>query len=115
MVQGSEDFAEANIVKPLIHSDEETWAPSGIAFVNQGPWSGKLLVANLRGRQLLSISFNGNGKVVKSVESFFKNQYGRLREVIQDRDGSIYITTSNRDGRGNPDAADDKIIQLIPK
>jgi len=83
--------------------------------VNQGPWQGKLLVANLRGQQLLAMTFNENGTVVNTVESYLKNEYGRLREVIQGKDGSIYLTTSNRDGRGNPDINDDKIIQLIPK
>lgn len=115
MVQGSEGSTEIIIQKPLIHSGEDTWAPAGITFVSQGPWEGKLLVANLRGQQLLSISFNENGIGVNTVESWLKNQYGRLREVIQEKDGSIYLTTSNRDGRGNPDIADDKIIQLIPK
>lgn len=115
LVQGSEDSTEVMIQKQLIHSGEETWAPSGIAFVNQGPWQGKLLVANLRGQQLLAISFNGNGTVVKNVESWLKNQYGRLREVIQGKDGSIYLTTSNRDGRGNPSIGDDKIIRLVPR
>jgi glucose/arabinose dehydrogenase len=43
------------------------------------------------------------------------SEYGRLREVIQAKDGSIYLTTSNRDGRGNLAAGDDKIIRLIPK
>jgi Glucose/sorbosone dehydrogenases len=103
------------IQKPLIHSGEDTWAPSGIAFANQGPWQGKLLVATLRGQQLLAITLNGKGTVVKNIESWLKNEYGRLREVIQGKDGSIYLTTSNRDGRGNPDIADDKVIRLIPK
>ncbi len=115
LVQGNEDSTEVMIQKPLIHSGEDTWAPSGIAFVNQGPWQGKLLVATLRGQQLLAISLNGKGTVVKNVESWLGNEYGRLREVIQGKDGSIYLTTSNRDGRGNPDIADDKIIRLIPK
>jgi len=52
---------------------------------------------------------------VMKNRNIFKNKYGRLREVIQGKDGSIYITTSNRDGRGNPDKADDRIIRLIPK
>lgn len=76
---------------------------------------GKLLVANLRGQQLLVISLNKDGSIVQNVESWFKNEYGRLREVIQAKDGSIYITTSNRDGRGNINTDDDKIIKLILK
>lgn len=63
LVQGSEDYPEVMIQKPLIHSGEDTWAPSGIAFVNQGSWQGKLLVATLRGQQLLAISFNRNGTI----------------------------------------------------
>lgn len=115
LIQGDEESTEVITQKPLIHSGEDTWAPSGIAFVNQGSWQGKLLVATLRGQQLLSISLNGNGTVVKNVESWFKNEYGRLRDVVLGKDGSIYLTTSNRDGRGNPNITDDKIIRLIPK
>jgi glucose/arabinose dehydrogenase len=115
LVEGNEDSTEVIIQKPLIHSGEDTWAPSGIAFADKGPWIGKLLVATLRGQQLLVITLNGNGKVVKGIESLFRNEYGRLREVIQGKDGSIYLTTSNKDGRGTPDVADDKIIRLVPK
>lgn len=114
LVQGNEDTKEVIVQKPLIHSEEETWAPSGIAFVDQGTWQGKLLVATLRGEQLLTISLNGKGMKVNSVESWLKNRYGRLREIIQGKDGSIYLTTSNRDGRGNPNIGDDRIIHLIP-
>lgn len=113
LVQGDEDYAGLEIQKPLIHSGEVTWAPSGIAFIYQGPWKGKLLVANLRGERLLVITLNENGTEVENVEPWLENEYGRLREVIERQDGSIYITTSNRDGRGNPDTTDDKIIRLF--
>ncbi|GAA0086440.1 PQQ-dependent sugar dehydrogenase [Clostridium sp. CTA-7] len=115
LVQGYEESKDITVTKPLIQSGEETWAPSGIAFANQGLWKEKLLVANLRGQQLLTISLNGKGTIVKNIEPWLKNEYGRLREVIQGKDGSIYITTSNRDGRGNPAISDDKILRLIPK
>lgn len=115
LVQGDETSTEILTQKPLIHSNEETWAPSGMTFVNQGPWQDKLLVATLRGQQLLVISLNDNGTVVKNMESWFKNEYGRLREVVQGKDGSIYIATSNRDGRRNPDVSDDRIIRLVPR
>jgi glucose/arabinose dehydrogenase len=115
LVQGNETSTEVKIQTPLIHSGEETWAPSGITFVNQGPWQGKLLVAALRGQQLLGMLLNGNGTVVRNTESWLKDEYGRLREVIQGKDGSIYLTTNNRDGRGTLHAGDDKIVRLIPK
>lgn len=115
LVQGDEDSDKMLFQKPLLHSGTTTWAPSGIAFINQGSWQGKLLVANLRGEQLLAISLNQNGTGVERIESWLWNQYGRLREVIQAKDGSIYLTTSNRDGRGEVDSSDDKILRLIPK
>jgi len=115
IVQGDEETKEIITIKPLIQSNEKTWAPSGIAFINQGQWQGKLLVACLRGEQIISITLNNNGTEVENIESWLVNRYGRLREVIQAEDGSIYLTTSNRDGRGILELNDDKILRLIPK
>ncbi len=114
LVQGDETSTEITVQKPLVHSNEITWAPSGMAFINSGPFKDNLLIATLRGQQLLSLSLNNNGTVVTNIESLLKNEYGRLRDVVQAKDGSIYITTSNRDGRGNPNPSDDRIIRLVP-
>lgn len=115
LVQGNDYYNGLILQKPLIYSGDITWAPSGITFVNQGEWQGKLLIATLRGEQLLVITLNEEGNEVERVESWLLSEYGRLREVIQAKDGSIYLTTSNMDGRGNPAAGDDRIILLIPK
>jgi glucose/arabinose dehydrogenase len=116
IVQGDQtNVGAVKMVQPIIHSGEETWAPSGLATINQGPWSGKLVAGNLAGQQLLVLSLNGNGTSVTKKEVWLKNQYGRIREVIQAKDGSIYFTTSNMDGRGTPNENDDKIIRLVPK
>lgn len=114
LVQGDEVPRDIEVQKPLIDSGQDTWAPSGIAYIDQGPWQDKLLVANLRGEQLLLISLNEEGTAVTDVDNVLKNQYGRLRGVFQEEDGAIYITTSNKDGRGRADSTDDKIIRLTP-
>lgn len=115
IVQGNEESTKIVTQKPLVQSGEDTWAPSGITFVSSGPWKGKLLVATLRGQQLLAISLNNEGTMVTSIESWLKNEYGRLREVVEGNNGELYITTSNRDGRGTAVAADDRIIKLSLK
>lgn len=115
LVQGNEISEEFTSQKPLIDSEDETWAPSGITFLSQEPWQDKLLVATLLGQRLLALSLNSTGSIITNVDAYLRDEYGRLWEVIQANDGSIYLTTSNRDGRGTPNTTDDKIIRLIPK
>lgn len=113
-IEGEETSTEFLIQNPIIQSGNSTWSPSGMTFVTDGPWKGQLLVAALRGEQLLDFSIDENGIDVKKVDSWLQNGYGRLREAVEDKDGTIYITTSNRDGRGAPSSSDDKIIRLVP-
>lgn len=115
IVQGDQETDRIEVQKPLLHSGDDTWAPSGITFVAEGPWQGKLLVAALRGERLLVITLNENGTEVLELDSYLENTYGRLREVVEGADGSIYLATSNMDGRGNIRQNDDKIIRLIPQ
>ncbi|HEX3077445.1 MAG TPA: PQQ-dependent sugar dehydrogenase [Lachnospiraceae bacterium] len=115
IVEGDEVSEGLVTEKAIIHSDRQTWAPSGIAYIDQGPWQGKLLVAGLASKKLLSMSLNDSGTEVVEVENWLTNEYGRLREVIHAEDGSIYLTTSNRDGRGFPETKDDRVLRLIPK
>jgi aldose sugar dehydrogenase len=48
-----------------------------------------------------------------AVEKLFTD-YGRIREVMEGPDGSMYFSTSNRDGRGDPTSGDDRIYRIIP-
>jgi len=101
---------------PIVQSGETTWAPSGIAFLTQGPWKGNLLMANLRGSQVLRFiigEHSGQPRVSKVIP-LFAGQFGRIRDVYEGPDGSIYVMTNNRDGRGKPRLHDDQIIRLVP-
>ena len=44
----------------------------------------------------------------------FVGQYGRLRTVVAAPDGTLWFTTSNRDGRGSARDGDDRILQFRP-
>jgi glucose/arabinose dehydrogenase len=114
LIEGDEPgAAKQKLVTPLAHSGQETWAPSGMTFITQGPWSGELLVAGLAGQQLLRVSLSPSG-AHPTITSLFKEKYGRIRNVAEGPDGTLYLMTNNRDGRGRPRAQDDKLIALKP-
>jgi len=71
-----------------------------------------VIAAALRGERLWQIPLRRTGAVGVPV-AHFTGDYGRLREVVRAPDGSLWCTTSNRDGRGNPRPGDDKIL-VIP-
>lgn len=91
-----------------------TIAPASIAFITQpgSTWTGRALVTALFGKQLRLLTFSGTS--VTDDQPLYANQYGRLRAVTEAPDGSIWVSTSNRDGRGSPVAGDDRILRIVP-
>lgn len=105
-IQGDE--TSPGMVTPKKNSGATTtWAPAGTAFFNNS-----LFFAGLRGQALFEAVIENNQIV--SLKEHFKGTYGRIRDVILGADNMLYITTSNRDGRGNPDNTDDRIIRINP-
>jgi glucose/arabinose dehydrogenase len=83
-------------------------APSGmvIAHSDKLGYKGDLLVASLKAMQLRKVDL-GNNTTTNILQS-----YGRIRDVIEAPDGTIYVSTSNQDGRGIPNSGDDKILHI---
>jgi glucose/arabinose dehydrogenase len=93
---------------------ELTWptdqaSPSGAAIA-----AGSLWVAALRGERLWQVPLDRSGALGTPV-AHFTGECSRLREVVRAPDGSVWFTTSNRDGRGNPGPDDDMILVLRPR
>lgn len=110
--RGSLDHA--GFTAPLIGSGDETWAPSGIDFLGLKNWDFRntAVMAGLRSKKLQKIEIV-DGKVV-AQETLIDGTYGRLRAVVARGDGSFYVTTSNRDGRTDPQPEDDRLLLLTP-
>ena len=111
------DQAEAGTLAPVVHSGpsrESTWAPGGAAFVTGGPWVGSLVFVGLRGESLYRVTLDAADPTrAVGFERRVQGQYGRLRDVVEGPDGALYVTTSNRDGRGGPRPGDDRLLRLI--
>jgi glucose/arabinose dehydrogenase len=102
---------------PILHTGEDTWAPSGAEFYygDKIPqWFGKYFVATLRGNHLHMIDFDLQNSFIVSHEKIFQDKFGRLRDVQTGPDGFLYILTSNQDGRGAPKINDDRILRVLP-
>lgn len=99
---------------PILESGRtDTWAPAGLAYLPaQSGANGKFYFAGLRGQALYEVSVTGSSA---NLKTHIKGEYGRLREVILGPDGMLYITTSNRDGRGLPKSGDDKVLRINPE
>lgn len=94
------------MVSPLLEYTPAC-APASGAF-----WNGDFYFGCLRGANLHRVVLDASDrrKVVRE-ESLFTD-LGRIREVVAGPDGALYFTTSNRDGRGDPSADDDRIFKL---
>lgn len=107
VIQGSQ--IRNGMETPKLNSGATTtWAPYGVSFMGNS-----LFFAGLKGATLYEAVIQ-NSQVVELKEHLV-GKYGRLREVVVGPDGMLYITTSNKDGRGNPVSSDDKIIRVNPQ
>jgi len=80
-------------------------SPSGAAIVGSN-----LFVGALAGRRLWKVPLNGAS--AGAPQKLLDGDFGRLRSPAAAPDGSLWVTTSNRDGRGSPTGDDDRILRL---
>ncbi|TWH73968.1 glucose/arabinose dehydrogenase [Modestobacter roseus] len=68
----------------------------------------------LDGERVTIVQLDETGRPVEEPESFLDGRYGRLRSVAVDPAGALWVTTSNRDGAGEPAEDDDKVLRVTP-
>jgi len=94
------------VVDPKAQWGTDEASPSGIAYAAGAVW-----MAGLGGDRLWRIVVDGE-QVVGEPTAYLTGDYGRLRTVEVAPDGSLWLTTSNTDGRGDPAPDDDRILRL---
>jgi glucose/arabinose dehydrogenase len=110
----SHNMTRAGMETPIIQYSPAIAPASGMFYRgNLFPeLKGNFLFGALKGQMIVRLVLNGR-KIV-SQDKLFEKQYGRIRDVVEALDGSIYFSTSNRDGRGDPAKEDDRILRLVP-
>jgi glucose/arabinose dehydrogenase len=99
IIEGEE--AQEGMEKPIFQTGDSTWAPSGMAY-----YKGQLYIATLRDSRIRTYDIN-SGK-----DSVLYEQGGRMRDIYIEGN-TLFASTSNLDGRGDPQEDDDKIIKII--
>ena len=111
------DYCDSHeVVEPL-----RAWTPtigiSGLDYYGSDlipGWRESLLVTSLIGETLWRLELLDEGTSLGDFEEILGDEYGRLRDVMVAPDGTVYVATSNRDGRGQAIADDDRILKITP-
>lgn len=106
--EGGKAARQQGYVDPQVTWDTDDASPSGLAYAK-----GRLWLGALKGQRLWRVEVKGSKRASKP-RAFFLGDHGRLRGVVAAPDGTLWVTTSNRDGRGTPAPGDDKILQIQP-
>jgi len=105
LVEGAGNTEGGRFTNPLVTWSTDEASPSGMAIAGNTAY-----VAALRGERLWSVPLNGEAAGAPRAE--LRGRYGRLRTAVIAPDGSLWLTTSNTDGRGDPRDGDDRILRF---
>jgi glucose/arabinose dehydrogenase len=108
---GEKKFCMANNVKEPVKAWTPTAAVCGLDYYNSNlipQWKNSLLLVALKNARLYQMKLDGSHTSITETNEYFRNDYGRMRDICISPAGKVYICTSNG---GN----DDKIIVISKK
>lgn len=97
---GSEtSFCTANNTQdPIWSSGSSTIAVCGLDYYDKNlipQWKNSLLMMTLKNSSIRQMKLSSDGRSIVQTQTFFKDQWGRLRDLCISPDGKVYICTSN--------------------
>jgi glucose/arabinose dehydrogenase len=118
LVQPGKDYGwpavEGRAANPKYVDPTVTFKPSEGGCVGLAATGQLMITGCLAGTRLYLIQLTAAGGTLGSAQPLLPGRYGRLRTVVRAPDGSIWVTTSNKDGHGDPKPDDDQILRIVP-
>lgn len=87
-----------NVKEPIWSSGNVTIATSGLDYYNNNRianWQNSLLLCTLKDASLRVLTLSSDRLSVVNQQTFFKNRFGRLRDICISPAGRVYLCTSN--------------------
>ena len=96
---GEKTFCAANNIKePIWSSGSSTLAVCGLDYYNSNQipeWKNSLLMCTLKDASLRVLTLSNDGLSITNQYTFFKNRFGRIRDICVSPAGKVYLCTSN--------------------
>ncbi len=96
---------EQGFVTPKVTWSTAECSPSGLAITRSTAF-----VAALQGECVFAVPLDGTD--AGKPRALFQGEFGRIRTIVVAPDQSLWVTTSNTDGRGDTRKGDDRILRV---
>ncbi len=90
-----------------------TWTAADGGAADCSVTGGLLANTSLDKQQLTAVQMGPSGSFTGAPTVLLDDRYGRLLTVAADQQGMLWMTTSNKDGKGQPVPSDDRVV-VVP-
>jgi glucose/arabinose dehydrogenase len=99
---------DSKLVNPLASWPIADSSCAGVAVLER-----MVATACLLGKRIWLVNTTGNGTQLGQPQAVANGEYGRLRALVAAPDGSLWVSTSNKENGGDPVPDDDRLIRLV--